>query len=90
MSRCDLISVIFKLGPDGKTVPVNLHKHDSGLYRVTYRPLVIGVHLVTIMHRNQPITKHPWKVQVIDTELVTVSGLNEAICNKPTSFKGKN
>lgn len=46
--------------------------------------------MVTIMHRNQPITKHPWKVQVIDTELVIVSGLNEAICNKPTLFKGKN
>lgn len=46
--------------------------------------------MVTIMHRNQPITKHPWKVQVTDSALVIVSGLNEAICNKPTSFKGKN
>lgn len=81
--------MLFKLDPDNKTVPVNLHKHDSGLYRVTYRPSVVGVHMVTIMHRNQPITKHPWKVQVIDTELVIVSGLNETICNKPTSFKGK-
>lgn len=81
--------MLFKLDPDNKTVPVNLHKHDSGLYRVTYRPSVVGVHLVTIMHRNQPITKHPWKVQVIDSESVNVSGLNETICNKPTSFKGK-
>lgn len=45
--------------------------------------------MVNIMHRNQSITKHPWKVQVVDSELVTVSGLNETICNKPTTFKGK-
>lgn len=83
------LKLFLKLDPDNKTIPVNLHKHDSGLYRVTYRPSIVGVHMVTIMHRNQPITKHPWKVQVIDSELVIVSGLNEAICNKPTSFKGK-
>jgi len=46
--------------------------------------------MVTIMHRNQPITKHPWKVQVIDPQLVVISGFNEAICNKPTSFKSNN
>lgn len=83
-----IFELFLKLDPDNKTLPVNLHKHDSGLYRVTYRPSIVGVHMVTIMHRNQPITKHPWKVQVIDSELVIVSGLNEAICNKPTSFKG--
>lgn len=84
-----IVKIFLKLDPDNKTIPVNLHKHDSGLYRVTYRPSIVGVHMVTIIHRNQPITKHPWKVQVIDSELVIVSGLNEAICNKPTSFKGR-
>ncbi|XP_050433144.1 filamin-A isoform X2 [Adelges cooleyi] len=74
-------------GPENKTVPVNLHKHDSGLYRVSYRPTAVGLHMVTILHRNQPISKHPWKVQVIEPELVAVSGLNESICNKPASFK---
>lgn len=79
----------FSIGPDGKALPVVLEKLESGLFRVKYKPTVVGNHTVTVLQKKQPISKHPWNVQVFDPTKVKIYDRSEAFCNQPASFKGK-
>lgn len=67
-----------------------MEKLESGLYRVKYKPTLVGNHLVTILQRKQPISKQPWNVQVFDPSRVKLFDMSDAFCDQPASFKGKN
>lgn len=76
------------LGPDGKPVSILIDKLECGIYRVKYKPTVVGTHTVIVTQRKQPITKQPWNVQVFDPSRVKLIDISELIYNKTASFKG--
>lgn len=66
-----------------------MEKLESGLYRVKYKPMLVGNHKVTILQRKQPITKQPWSVEVFDPSKVRMFDLSDAFCDQPATFKSK-
>jgi len=66
-----------------------MEKLESGLYRVKYKPTLVGNHNVTILHRKQPIAKQPWSVQAFDPSRVRIFDMSDAFCDQPATFKGK-
>lgn len=66
-----------------------MEKLESGLYRVKYKPVLIGNHTVTVLLKKQPITKLPWSVEVFDPSKVKIFDISEAFCDQSASFKGE-
>jgi len=74
-------------GPDNKAIPCNVERLDSGLYRCQYQPVSVGPHSVVITQKSQPITKHPFSVQVYDPTAVRIFDVSEATTGSPATFK---
>ncbi|KAE8736626.1 hypothetical protein FOCC_FOCC017919 [Frankliniella occidentalis] len=75
------------IGPDGAAVPCTATRLPSGLIRVEYRPQQVGLHTVSVYHKQQPLTKQPLHVQVFDPQRVRVQDLSDAFCHRAATFK---
>lgn len=75
------------VGPDGAAVPCTATRLPSGLIRVEYRPQHVGLHTVSVYHKQQPLTKQPLQVQVFDPQRVRVFELGDAFCHRAATFK---
>ncbi|XP_072156699.1 filamin-B isoform X2 [Bemisia tabaci] len=75
------------IGPDNSKIPAQIEKLETGLYQVKYKPLLVGIHMISIFQRKQSITKQPWSVQVFDPMQVKLFGVSESFCHRPASLK---
>ncbi|KAM8966243.1 E3 ubiquitin-protein ligase TRIM71 [Pelodytes ibericus] len=63
MTGGDVITVLV-MGPDGNLYGAEVGDQMNGTYLVSYRPLVRGEHLISVMLCNQHIENSPFKVNV--------------------------
>lgn len=68
-------------------MPCTATRLASGLIRVEYRPQQVGLHTVSVYHKQQPLTKQPLQVQVFDPLQVRVQDLSDAFCHRAATFK---
>lgn len=74
---------VFVTSPTGDNVPCKLSARDD-IYLATFRPLVVGRHLISVTANDQHINNSPFSCNVFDVSRVSISGLEQH--NGPTSL----
>ncbi|KAI8118123.1 Filamin-A [Lucilia cuprina] len=67
---------VFVTSPSGDNVPVDVQGHGDS-YTASFRPSVVGRHLISVTASDQHINGSPFSCNVFDVSRVTISGLEQ-------------
>lgn len=74
---------VFVTSPTGDNVPCKLSARDD-IYLASFRPMVVGRHLISVTANDQHSNNSPFSCNVFDVSRVSISGLEQH--NGPTSL----
>lgn len=67
---------IFVTSPSGDNVACQI-SHRGDTYKASFRPMVVGRHLISVTANDQHINGSPFSCNVFDVSRVTISGLEQ-------------
>ncbi|XP_005177800.1 filamin-C isoform X2 [Musca domestica] len=68
---------VFVTSPSGDNVPAHVQHQGGDSYSATFRPNVVGRHLISVTASDQHINGSPFSCNVFDVSRVTISGLEQ-------------
>uniref|UniRef100_A0A1I8PB52 Calponin-homology (CH) domain-containing protein n=1 Tax=Stomoxys calcitrans TaxID=35570 RepID=A0A1I8PB52_STOCA len=68
---------VFVTSPSGDNIPAHVQNQGGDSYSATFRPNVVGRHLISVTASDQHINGSPFSCNVFDVSRVTISGLEQ-------------
>ncbi|CAD5230269.1 unnamed protein product [Bursaphelenchus okinawaensis] len=72
--------------PDGNSVPVSMHRKEGRSYEADWLPKREGLHVVSVLVKNQPVAGSPRQVNVLDLSTVQLIGLENSVVGTQQKF----